>query len=204
MPKNPQQPHNPAHERTSAPPTQTAPNPAKASTTTTGEPEKQMEGKTIPQPAIYKGLVVAYVSRELLLAGVSSGEADHMPAIIARILPRKGPDDHPAKVDLVVIDPERESGTYVERGVLPYDPENPAPGYAMLERPTAVAIPLEALREFCEQATANYLALRDADSERANAIYDEASVRQVVADEVAKLAAAKNAPQRAADSDGKK
>lgn len=176
-------------------PGQTAPNPATVAKQNQAEEAKTI-GKERVQSLPYAGRLVRYVSRDQFVAAAHSGEADFAPAIIARVLPTKGPDDNPFRVDLIVFDAEREGGAYVQRTVAPFD--GTGPGYDVLEGPVAVSIDRNALKDLVALCMEDYLAQRDKDDSR----YDEASIRELVADEVHKVLSAQGRGQ-ASEKGGK-
>lgn len=135
----------------------------------------------VPQPVPYPGRVVRFVSHDQFMAAAHTGEADYSPAIIARVMPTKGPDDAADRCDLVVFDPEREGGSYVERNASPFD--GTGPGYAVLDQPMAMRFGVEALKPIVALIIEDYLAQRDKDDAR----YDEDSIKQLVADELAAI-----------------
>lgn len=149
---------------------------------------QDQEAKTIGneriQPAPYAGRIVRFVSREQFVQAAHTGEADYSAAIIARVLPTKGPDDVANRVDLTVIDPEREGGSYVVRNVSPFD--GTGPGYDVLDAPVALSINRETLKELVALCMEDYLAQRDKDDAR----YDEESIKVLVASEVRAVLAA--------------
>jgi len=159
---------------------ETAPNPSDPATQTKTTKAGTL-GKSLPQNLPFAGRLVRYTSREQFIAAAHTGEAEYSPAIVARVLPTKGPDDNPFRADLMVIDPERDGGTYVVREVLPFD--GTGPGYAPLDGPVAVSIDREALKSLVALCIEDYLGQRDKDDAR----YDEASIRELVADEVKKV-----------------
>jgi hypothetical protein len=135
----------------------------------------------IPQSTPYPGKMVKFVSRDQFIAAAHSGEAEYSPAMIARVLPTKGPDDNPLMVDLMVIDPEREGGSYVERTVAPFD--GTGPGYAPLNQPIAVSFGVDTLRPVIALLMEEYMEQRVKDEAR----YDEESIKELVAQEVKRV-----------------
>jgi hypothetical protein len=154
-------------------------------------------GKALPQNLPFAGRMVRFVSRDQFIAAAHTGEADYSPALIARVLPTKGPDDSPFRADLVVIDPEREGGTYVVRGVTPFD--GTGPGYAPLDGPVAVSIDRETLKALVALCIEDYLAQRDGEDSR----YDEAAIKQLVAEEVKAVLAQTTNNKTGTGKDGK-
>lgn len=162
----------------------TAPNPKKAAKADAAD------AATVPQPTPYAGRMVRFVSRDQFIAAAHSGEAEFSPAMIARVLPTKGPDDSAFRCDLVVFDPEREGGSYVERGVTPFD--GTGPGYEVLEQPIAIKVGVEPLKPIVALIIEDYLAQRDSEDSR----YDTDSIKQLVADEVRAVLAAEQGKKK--------
>jgi hypothetical protein len=147
----------------------------------------------VPQTLPYPGKMVKFVSRDQFIAAAHSGEADFSPAMIARVLPTKGPDDNPLRVDLMVIDPEREGGSYVERSVVPFD--GTGPGYYPLNQPIAVSFGVDSLRPIIALLMEEYMDQRQADEKR----YDEESIKELVSQEVKRVIEAQSKPAKDKD-----